>query len=54
MYPRCGEKLTEGRLRAQGIRVTRQRVRESLKRVDPDAIQTRVKRILHRRIYYVE
>lgn len=53
-YPRCGEKLIDGRLRAQGVRVTRQRVRESLRRVDPTGIQSRIKRVLHRRIYHVQ
>ncbi len=53
-YPRCGEKMTDGRLRAQGIHITRQRVRESLRRVDPAGIQSRIKRVLHRRVYQVE
>ena len=54
LYSRCGEKLTDARLRAQGIHVTRQRVRESLRRVNPTGIQSRIKRVLHRRVYHVD
>ena len=34
-YPRCGEKLTDGKLCTRGIHVTRESVRESLRRIDP-------------------
>lgn len=54
VFPRCGEKLIHGRLRAQGVHVQRQRVRESLRRVDPSGIQARIRRVLHRRAYEVD
>lgn len=52
-HPRCGEKMTSGRLLSQGIRVQRQRLRECLKRVDPMGIARRCRNILHRRRYSV-
>ena len=52
-FPRCGEKLTDGKLRSQGILVQRERVRESLRRVDPVGSQLRRKMSLHRRVYSV-
>ena len=45
-YPRCGEKLIDGRLRVQGVHVQRLRVRESMRRVDPSGIQARMKMVL--------
>ena len=48
VFPRCGEKLVHGRLRAQGVYVQRQRVRQSLHRVDPSGVQARIRRVLHR------
>ena len=54
VFPRCGEKLVHGRLRAQGVYVQRQRVRESLRRVDPSGVQARIRRVLHRRTYQVD
>lgn len=52
-FPRCGEKITDGRLRSQGILVPRERVRNALKRVDPIGCQLRKKIVLHRRMYNV-
>ena len=52
-FPRCGEKLSDGKLRSQGILVQRERVRESLRRVDPVGSQLRRKMSLHRRVYSV-
>ena len=40
-FPKCGEKMTDGRLRSRGILVQRDRVRESLRRVDPVGSQLR-------------
>ena len=54
VYPRCGEKLINGRLHAEGIRVQRHRVRESIRRVDPSGVQSRLRRVLHRRRYEVD
>ena len=53
MLPRCGEKTVNGRLRSCGIRVPRQRIRASLRRVDPSGIQGRCRGVLHRRRYQV-
>lgn len=53
LFPRCGEKTIAGRLLARGIRVTRQRLRDSLLRVDPTGLHARCRNILHRRKYQV-
>ena len=53
-FPRCGEKMTDGRLRSQGILVQRERVRDSLRRVDPEGSQLRRRMALHRREYKVK
>ena len=53
-YPQCGEKSVSGRLRSRGIHVQRQRVRGSLRRVDPSGVERRRRRVLHRREYSVE
>ena len=53
LFPRCGEKTICGRLRSCDIRVPRQRLRESLHRVDPSGIINRCKGVLHRRKYQV-
>ncbi len=52
-FPRCGEKLTQARLRSQGINVQRWRVRECIKRVDISGIHSRMSRVLRRRAYEV-
>ena len=41
LLPRSGEKTVNGRLRSCGIRVPRQRIRDSLRRVDPSGIRER-------------
>ena len=53
IHPRCGEKSVSGRLRGNGIHVQRQRIRESLQRVDPAGIRDRLRQVLHRRTYKV-
>jgi hypothetical protein len=53
VHPRCGEKMMSGLLIAQGVRVQRQRLRESLHRVDSLGIAQRSRRILQRRVYKV-
>lgn len=50
LFPQSGEKTISGRLRSQGIR---QRVRESLHRVDPSGVRARCRNVLHRRQYSV-
>ena len=54
VFPTCGWRLMDGRLRAQGIHVQRERVRESLRRVDPSGVDSRMRRVLRRRTYHVE
>ena len=51
---RNGEKSIEGKLRSMGLRVQRERIRESLHRVDPGGIESRIRGVLHRRQYHVE
>ena len=53
LFPRCGEKTIAGRLSAGGIRIPRQRVRDSILRVDPIGLHARCRNILHRRKYQV-
>ena len=53
MHPQCGEKSVSGLLRSQGCKIQRQRIRESIRRVDPVGVQLRSRRTLHRRVYNV-
>lgn len=53
LHPRCGEKSVLGQLKSQGYRIQREKVRESLHRVDPVGIALRSRRALHRRVYSV-
>ena len=50
----CVVKSVSGRLRSQGLHVQRQRVRDSLHRVDLSGVERRRRRVLHRREYSVE
>ena len=54
LNPFIGEKTVKGTLEYQGIHVQRQRLRSSLRRVDPSGLQTRVWGVLQRRQYSVE
>ena len=53
LCPVCGEKIVNGRLRSCNIRVPRQRIRDSLRRVDASGIQQRCRGVLQRRKYQV-
>ena len=53
LFPRCGEKLISGRLRTKGVVIQRQRIRDSMKRVNPTMVQMRTRGVLHRRKYSV-
>ena len=44
----------DGRLKGDGIMVSRRRIRESLKRVDPFGVEARLRNVLHRRKYSVQ
>ena len=52
--PNLGEKSVDGLLRAQGHIVQRQRIRDTIWAVDPEGVQARLRRCLHRREYQVE
>ena len=52
--PMIGEKSIDGMLKAQGINVQRQRIREALYTADPNGVKLRLRRALHRREYHVE
>ena len=52
-HPCSGEKSFEGYLRQMGLRVQRQRIRNSLQRIDCRGIRSRFNGILHRRVYSV-
>jgi len=54
IQPNLGAKALDGALRAQGIIVQRSRIRESLYDVDPEGVERRRTRVLHRRSYQVE
>ena len=54
LYPHCREKILSGRLRSNGIHIQRQRIRDSLHRVDPSGVERRVRNVLHRRRYQVQ
>ena len=54
LHPHSGERVVSGHLRSEGIRVQRERVRQSLRRVDPTGVELRARRVLHRRVYHVE
>lgn len=53
-YPKVGEKVLDGMLRARDIKVQRQRIRDSLIAADPDSHRCRLLTALHRRQYSVE
>ena len=53
LFPQCGEKSINGRLRGQGVKVSRQRIRDSLHRVDPMGVHSRCRGLLQRRKYQV-
>ena len=51
--PSWGEKMLHGRLESMGLRVRRDTLRQSMKRVDPAGVEERRHRALHRRQYKV-
>ena len=54
LHRRSGEKSIEGKLRSIGLKIQRERIRESLHRVDPSGIESRILGVVHRRQYCVE
>ena len=53
LFPNCGEKTVSGRLRSNGVRILRGKVRESMRRVDPSGLATHCRNVLHRHVYEV-
>ena len=51
LHPQCGEKSVTGRLRSLGYNVQRERVRFSIRHVDPIGVEMRAQSVLHRRRY---
>ena len=52
LFPHCSEKSMTSRLRSCGIRVQRQRVRDSLQRTDPSCMRSHCRNVLHKRLRY--
>ena len=52
-FPLCGNKQMSGHLLSRGIRVQQHRIRESMRRVDPEGTLARCLRTTHRRHYEV-
>lgn len=52
-HPNSGCRMIEGVLRSEGVLVQRERVRQSLRRVDAHGAERRLARALHRRQYCV-
>ena len=52
-YPGCGHKMMQGHLKARGIVLQQQRMRESLRRTDPEGIVLRRRVSVHRRAYNI-
>ena len=52
-HPGCGSKMMEGHLRAQGVTLQQIRIRESLRRTDPEGTATRFYANIRRRVYDV-
>ena len=52
--PNLGERSVDGLLRSQGVVIQRQRLQDVMRAVDPEVVQLRLRRSLHRREYNVE
>ena len=52
-HPNCGSKNLAGYLAVRNIKVPRERLRQSLQRVDPVGVSVRRCRAIHRRVYSV-
>ena len=52
-HPNSGERSLTGFLRSVGLRVQCAKVRESLRRIDPEGVKARFRQVLHRRTYNV-
>ena len=52
-HPNSGQRSLEGFLRSFGLRIQRQRIRDTMQRVDPSGVENRLRQALHRRRYNV-
>ena len=52
-FPMCGNKQMGGHLLSRGIRVQQYRIRESMRRIDPEGTLARRLNVIHRRYYSV-
>ena len=52
-FPMCGNKQMGGHLLSRGIRVQQHRIRESMRRIDPEGTLARRLNVIHRRCYSV-
>ncbi|KAJ8048719.1 hypothetical protein HOLleu_01149 [Holothuria leucospilota] len=52
-HPNYGEKMVNGCLLSKNILIQRDRIRDAIRRVDPNGVSERRKQSLHRREYYV-
>lgn len=52
-FPMCGNKQMSGHLFSRGLRVQQHRIRESMRRVDPEGTMARRLNVIHRRCYSV-
>ena len=50
-FPMCGNKQMSGHLLSRGIRVQQHRIRELMRRVDPEGTMARCLNVIHRRCY---
>ena len=53
LSPQCGEKSVNGCLQSGGIHIQRERIRASLRRVDPSGVLSRCRSVLHYCVYCV-
>lgn len=51
--PSAGLKMVRGRLRSEGVKIQRERVRGSMRRVDPVGVHLRSRQAIRRRNYVV-
>lgn len=54
VHPQCGERSVTGYLRSQDLHIQRERIRQSIRRVDPLCVEERARCVLYRRRYNVE
>ena len=53
LFPNCDENTVSDRLGSNGVRIRRERVQESMRRVDPLRLASHCRNVLHCRVYDV-